>query len=147
MSICDNLKGLVRVPLEDGFPLLGGHVPGSALPSFLQGKFEEFRLLCSKISRLSEAHIAYTLLRSCTYACRVNHILRMIPTSHLVGWNADLTNCLRSAVSKVIDNHIVERAWIQCIQPIKLGGLSLSDPSHSSWSIYCFFFNGFKSLG
>jgi len=24
----------------------------------------------------------------------------------------------------------VERAWIQCIQPIKLGGLSLSYPSH-----------------
>ena len=119
----DTLRGLVRVPLANGFPLLGGHIPGSTLPSFLTARLEEFRLLCSKIGQLPEAHIAFTLLRSCTYACRVNHILRMIPPSCLVTWNVNLTAILRSTVSKLIDGHISERAWIQCIQPIKLGGL------------------------
>jgi len=128
VDFCDTL----RVPLANGFPLLGGHIPGSTLPSFLTARLEEFRLLCSKIGQLPEAHIAFTLLRSCTYACRVNHILHMIPPSCLVTWNANLTAILRSTVSKLIDGHISERAWIQCIQPIKLGGLGLFDPTHIS---------------
>ena len=66
----DTLRGLVRVPLANGFPLLGGHIPGSTLPSFLTARLrlEEFRLLCSKIGQLPEAFHCFhsiTLLHLC----------------------------------------------------------------------------------
>jgi len=130
------LKCLHKISLDDGFELLGGFYPGRALGNFLELKKSAFSHLCALIEQLPEAHIAFTLLRCCTYSCRVNHILRLVPPSFLECWCAHLTSILRASLSNIIGASLDDKSWLQCILSINAGGLGLSDPSHINGGAY-----------
>ena len=125
VEVYANLNRLRIVLLQHGFELMGGYYPGSLLDAFLQSKCALLKNLCDLIARLPEAHIAYSLLRCCTYAARVNHILRLVPSMWLGSWCANLTSTLRA-----LSLPSLELRWLQCRLAVNTGGLGLSDLTH-----------------
>ena len=109
---------------EDGFEFLGCPTSRSLLwPRSVK------ILSCYKLVALDDPLIAFTLLRVCTYAGKVNHYLRVLPPSVVRCWSANLTTFLRSCLGQLVGSAVDDVQWAQSSLPIRIGGLGMSDLS------------------
>ena len=78
---------------------------------------------------------ALALIRSCTGACRVQHLLQAgLPPSHQLSFVTQCSNSLLNAVNAVVGATLNPQQWDIARTPIKLGGLGVHDPYHCVWA-------------
>ena len=94
---------------------------------------ERFRSVTARIGLFASGHPmeALALIRSCTGACRVQHLLQAgLPPSHQLSFVTQCSNSLLNAVNAVVGATLNPHQWDIARTPIKLGGLGVHDPYH-----------------
>ena len=103
----------------------------------LEEKVQEMQSLVAKLGLLEDAHVEYTLLRSCTGACQLLYSLRgtpLGPDSLTVMRKAD--DSLHKAWEKLLKTSVSPAAWTQAGLRTSEGGLGLrhlEDVCHSAF--------------
>ena len=86
----------------------------------------------NRLSDLDDLQVELHLLRSCLGLCKLNHIIRTVPTNkitkELLRFDVNLRHCLESLSRSSISNEV----WSQATRPIRLGGLGLREASRSA---------------
>ena len=81
--------------------------------------------LWSLIVDLEDPQVELHLLGSCLGVCKINHLLRTVP-SNLISDQLTLFDCnLHLSLSEIIGSPISNTSWKQASLPFRLGGLGL----------------------
>ena len=86
----------------------------------------------SLIVDLEDKQVELHLLRSCLGVCKINHLLRTVP-SNLISDQLTLFDCnLCLSLSEIIGSSISDTSWRQASLPFCLGGLGLRQASSTA---------------
>ena len=103
------------------------------------------------LSNLGNSQVELHLLRSCLSLCKINHLIRTVPSDVIGSQLSRFDAGLRSSLESVIHSSVPDLSWKQATLPVRLGGwafvnqqeqhrhLSLQAVTrHVSWSFnYC----------
>ena len=114
---------------SDGVELLGSPVHGS--PEFFDNAVGQriTKVLAAQahLDDLDDPQIALHLLRSCLSLCKINHLLRTVPTHLACQQWLRFDKGLRESLGRIIHTSLPSSAWSQATLPCRLGGLSLRE--------------------
>lgn len=120
--------------LREGISLLGSPVWGSPIymsscVSELVGKVESIQ---AKILELEDPQVELHLLRSCAGICKINHVLRTVPSNAMQVPLQRFDTSLRAALSKASHSPISDLSWKQAVLPFRLGGIGLREAGNTA---------------
>ena len=104
--------------------------------SYLEEKLDR---LCKDINLLSEMthlHECFTLLRSCSSACKVTHLMRTVPPLKLTKFLNSFDSQLRKAMERILGHDLKDHQWLTCQLPGKFGGFGLRSGTLTSGAQY-----------
>ena len=76
------------------------------------------------------------LLRSCLSLCKINHLLRTVPSDKIPPQLQQFDINMQKTLKRIINCSISESSWHQATLPIRLGGLGLREACRSSPAAY-----------
>ena len=100
-----------------------------ATSSFIESWLDE-RVTClreeiSILSELTHLHECFTLLRRCSSACKVTHLMRIISPRKLSRFLNGFHSELKQATEKILIHNLSDNMWLTCLLLAKYGGLKL----------------------
>ena len=115
--------------VSGGIEILGSPVYGS--DSFFidsVGRRVDKVLNCQDhLMDLEDPQVEIHLLRSCLGVCKLNHILRTVPTYRIDQELVRFDSGVRHSLEVLSHSSISDNAWKQAALPIRLGGLGLRE--------------------
>ena len=111
--------------ISGGAELLGSPVfgPDSFFDDSFGKKIDKVLFYQDQLTDLEDPQVELLLLRSCLSLCKVNHLLRTVPSDkvnvHLERFDTKLRSCLE-AISR---SSLPDSSWKQTTLPIRHGGL------------------------
>ena len=82
-----------------------------------------------RLQDIEDPQVELLLLRSCLSLCKLNHILRTVPSDRVLGQLQPFDINLRKTLESIVDCSLSESSWQQATLPIRLGGLGLREAS------------------
>ena len=131
-----------------GAQLLGSPIFGSQeYYNNCVGKKVDIVLSCQEhLSDLKDPQVELHLLRSCLSLCKVNHLLRTVPSNRAMDQFRRFDSGLRSCLETITNSSLSDAAWIQASLPIRLGGLGLREASKVATAAFTGSCNSSRSL-
>ena len=117
-----------------GAELLGSPIHGSEafFANSVAKRIDRVLSCQDHLSDLGDPQVELHLLRNCLELCKVNHLLRTVPTEkiseELIRFDSGLRHCLQTLSRSSVSDH----AWLQSTLPKRLGGLGLREALGSS---------------
>ncbi|XP_062518293.1 uncharacterized protein LOC134193482 [Corticium candelabrum] len=120
--------------ISGGAEFLGSPVFGSdAFYDATFGRKIDKILSCqSRLTDLEDPQVELHLLRSCLSLCKVNHLLRTVPSEKVKFQLERFDSELRSSLEVISRSSVSDVAWKQATLPIRLGGLGLRETCRTS---------------
>ena len=111
---------------NDGINVLGTPI-GS--PQFttkaIISRADEINTALQMLARMDDAHIAFTLARSCLGACRLNFLLRTVPTSLAISGAKRFDNHLYDLVKHIAGGILSRNAFDELQLPVRIEDATL----------------------
>ena len=132
----------------EGLELLGSPVYGSDrfFDTFLAKRIDKVRCLQDLLPDLKDPQIELHLLRSCMGVCKINHLLRTVPSNRVEKQLVRFDYNIRSCLETISLSSISDVSWAQATLPIRLGGLGLRSAERSSTAAFIGSCNGTRLL-
>ena len=117
-----------------GAELLGSPIHGSEafFANSVAKRIDRVLSCQDHLSDLEDPQVELHLLRNCLGLCKVNHLIRTVPTEkiseELIRFDSGLRHCLQTLSRLSVSDH----AWLLSTLPICLGGLGLREALGSS---------------
>ena len=122
------------IRLTEGVSLLGSPLWGSRsfFNSHVSLIIDKTAITQDLLTDLDDPQVELHLLRSCLGSCKLNHILRTVPSDLISCHLTRFDDNLRSTFGDVAHCAISDQAWSQATLPFRLGGLGIPQASTSA---------------
>ena len=101
----------------------------TSIETALEKKRIELGRLWEQLRTIPDTEVALTLLRHCLGACKVNHLLRCLPTTTVIDFASQVGDGLYSTMEALIGSALSDQHRQQCCLPVRNGGVGLTDPA------------------
>ena len=132
-SSCPLLSTIPHRSFSDGIVVLGCPVGSPAFrAAFLAELQQKMECFFTLLRTVDDVHAELLIMRSCTGACRVNHLLRVLPfeDGQLLAQKVSLL--LHEQLSATLHTTTTPLQFDLACLPLRYGGLGLRDPKHEA---------------
>ncbi len=84
------------------------------------------------LSDLGNSQVELHLLRSCLSLCKINHLIRTVPSDVIESQLSRFDAGLQSSHESIIHSSIPDLSWKQATLPVRLGGLGLRESTRTA---------------
>ena len=104
-------------------------------------------LQCQRhLSDLENPQVELLLLLSCLSLCKINHLIRTVPSDIIMKQLSRFDAGLRCSLESITHSSIPDLSWKQATLPVRLGGLGLRDSTRTSPAAFIASCNAFRPL-
>lgn len=109
--------------LDNHLELLGAPLTSTSTKTILQRKYDEMKLLFSRLKDLNSSHMAFFLLKNCLYIPKLTYLLRcsLLEDDRQSIERMDLH--MKSTLESIINIKLTDSQWTTASLPISFGGL------------------------
>ena len=133
---------------EGGTDLLGSPIFGTEdwIAKSVNNKVEKILSMQAHLDDLDDPQVELHLLRSCLSQCKLNSLLRTLPSDLAPEAFKRFDAGLRHSLETITHSSLDDQTWKQATLPIRLGGLGLRESSSSASAAFVGSRNTTRSL-